>query len=64
MEKLSMTIQNLVEIESKLLGVTALLGNSAPDRFTKKQIKKAVMQLSDIIEELEEQYDKHKSNHA
>lgn len=64
MEKLSMTIQNLVEIESKLLGVTAILGNSAPDRFTKKHIKKAIMQLSDIIEELEEQYDKCTSDHA
>lgn len=64
MEKLSMTIQNLVEIESKLLGVVAMLGDSAPDRFTKKHIKKAVMQLSDIVEELEEQYDKHKSDHA
>lgn len=64
MEKLSMTIQNLVEVESKLLGVSAILGNTAPDRFTKKQIKKAVMQLSDIIEELEEQYDKRTSDHA
>lgn len=53
-----MMIQNLVEVESKLLGVVTILGDTAPDRFTKKHIKKAIMQLSDMIDELEEEYDK------
>lgn len=56
-----MTIQNLVEVESKLLGVVAILGDTAPDRFTKKHIRKAIMQLSDMIDELEEEYDKNQS---
>lgn len=53
-----MMIQNLVEVESKLLGVVAILGDTAPDRFTKKHIRKAIMQLNDMIDELEEEYDK------
>lgn len=56
-----MMIQNLVEVESKLLGVVAILGDTAPDRFTKKHIRKAIMQLSDMIDELEEEYDKNQS---
>ena len=54
-------IQNLVEVESKLLGVVTILGDTAPDRFTKKHIRKAIMQLSDMIDELEEEYDKNQS---
>lgn len=64
MEKMSITILNLVEIESKLLGVLTILGESAPDRFTKKHIKKTLIQLSGVIEGLEEEYDRRKSNHA
>lgn len=56
-----MMIQNLVEVESKLLAVVAILGDTAPDRFTKKHIRKAIMQLSDMIDELEEEYDKNQS---
>lgn len=56
-----MMIQNLVEVESKLLGVVTILGDTAPDRFTKKHIRKAIMQLSDMIDELEEEYDKNQS---
>lgn len=57
MEK-SMMIQRLVAIDSKLLAIVALLGDTASDRFIKKHIKKTIMQLSDLIEELEEEYDK------